>query len=932
MLRCEVKPMEGGSIILQAETKDGSDRVSTAHTDVWVAGDDRWFAGRNDDRMDVVPERREYQTGETARLQVKMPYQEATALVTVEREGVIDAYVRKLSRKNPFVEIPVKANYSPNAFVSVLALRGRLGEVKPTALFDPGKPSYKLGIAEIKVGWQPHELKVRVSPAKEVFKRREEVDASLQVVSATGRKLPKGTEAAIAVIDEGLLELRSNESWKILESMMRKRPYEVGTSTAQMMIVGKRHFGKKAFPHGGGGGRAATRELFEALVYWNGRVPIDENGQGRVSFKLNDSLTSFKIVAMVTGGADLFGTGDATIRSTQDLMMLSGLPPLVREGDNFRAGFIVRNTSQKAMEVEATVALVMGRERRKMGPIRRHLDPGQAQEVGWDVTVPLGETGIVYEASAKEQGGDAGDRVMVTQKVVKTVPVRVYQATLAQLKEPLAVEVERPVDAVPEQGGVQVIMKPKIADGLAGVTRYMRSYPYGCLEQKVSKAVAVRDRGLWDGIMGELSSYLDQDGLAKYFPLMTEGDDILTSYVLSLSHQSDYPLPARAKDRMTKGLSRFVQGRIKRDYPLPMADLTLRKIAALEALSRFNAVPEGALDSINVEPNLWPNSAVIDWIGLLLRTPGLSERDTRLEQAKTILRSRLNLQGTIMTLSVRRDEAWWLMVSPEVDMVKAILTSLEFPEWREDVPRLVRGALSRTRHGHWGTTPANVWGVLAMEKFSARFEPEGTRGRTTASLGTKGQTVDWAKTPAGQTLAFPWTKGKETIRVAHQGSGRPWATIQGLASIPWKQPFSSGYTIKKRIVPIERKAKDSWVVGDVMRVQLEIDAQSDMTWVVVNDPVPAGSTILGGGLGRDSSLLSSQAAFQRGWAREAYRERAFEGLRAYFQYVPKGVWTVEYVLRLNNASNFLLPETRVEALYSPEMFGVLPNKAVVVRP
>ena len=40
-----------------------------------------------------------------------------------------------------------------------------------------------------------------------------------------------------------------------------------------------------------------------------------------------------------------------------------------------------------------------------------------------------------------------------------------------------------------------------------------------------------------------------------------------------------------------------------------------------------------------------------------------------------------------------------------------------------------------------------------------------------------------------------------------------------------------------------------WSRGDTYRVQLDIDAQADMTWVVVNDPVPAGATILGSGLG-----------------------------------------------------------------------------------
>lgn len=933
MAFCEAKVKEGGSIIIQAEARDISGDVSSVNRDVWVAGDDRWFEGRNDDRMDLLPEKKEYQTGETARLQVKMPFQEATALVTVEREGVIDSSVRRISRKDPFVEVPIKANYAPNAFVSVLAMRGRLGDVKSTALFDPGKPSYKLGITELKVGWRPHELKVKVSPARQAYKTRDRVDVSLQVVTATGRGLPKGTEAAVAVIDEGLLELKRNESWKLLESMMRKRPYDVATSTAQMMIVGKRHFGKKAFPQGGGGGRATTRELFEALVFWKARVPLDENGQGRVSFTLNDSLTSFRIVAVVTSGADLFGTGEATIRSTQDLMILSGLPPLVREGDAYRAGFTVRNASQRAMDVEASLALVIGSERKDLRPVRQLLEPGQAREVGWDVVVPVGESSITYEARAKERGtGDGGDRLRVTQRVVKAVPLRVYQATLTQVKGPVAVQVERPSEAVSDQGGIQVMMKPKIAEGLAGVTRYMKDYPYVCLEQKVSRAVALRDRKLWDGIMGELPSYLDEDGLTKYFPSMRRGDDILTSYVLALSHEGGFPLPESAGPRMREGLSKFVQGKISRDYPLPMADLTMRKMAALEALSRFNEVPEGALDSILVEPNLWPNATVLDWIGLLRRTPGLSERDTRLKEAKTILRSRLNLQGSTMTLSGRKDDAWWLMVSPDSNAVKTLAASLEFPEWQEDVPRLVRGALSRLQHGHWETTPANVWGVLAMEKFSSRFESQAVTGKSTVAIGGKEDAVDWTRNPSGRSMVFPWGRGKEAMKVTHQGAGTPWATVQSLAAIPWKQPFSSGYTIKKTLVPLEQKDKGSWGVGDVMRVRLEIDAQSDMTWVVVNDPIPAGSTILGGGLGRDSSLLSSQKGVEKGWAWEAYRERAFEGLRTYFEYVPKGSWTVEYVLRLNNAGTFVLPETRVEALYAPEMFGLLPNKPVVIEP
>ena len=48
-------------------------------------------------------------------------------------------------------------------------------------------------------------------------------------------------------------------------------------------------------------------------------------------------MTSFRIVAVATAGADLFGTGEATIRTTRDLVIHAGLPPTMREGDRFDA-------------------------------------------------------------------------------------------------------------------------------------------------------------------------------------------------------------------------------------------------------------------------------------------------------------------------------------------------------------------------------------------------------------------------------------------------------------------------------------------------------------------------------------------------------------------------------------------------------------------
>jgi len=161
---------------------------------------------------------------------------------------------------------------------------------------------------------------------------------------------------------------------------MRPRSQQVETSTAQMQVVGKRHFGRKSVAHGGGGGRGAGREPFDTLLLWKGKLLLDAQGEAELPVPLNDSLTSFRIVAIASAGAGLFGTGASEIRSTQDLMLLSGLPSLVREGDRLRAGFTVRNATNGKLDVKlvASVAADGGKAQALVGQAGS-LEPGAAR-------------------------------------------------------------------------------------------------------------------------------------------------------------------------------------------------------------------------------------------------------------------------------------------------------------------------------------------------------------------------------------------------------------------------------------------------------------------------------------------------------------------------------------------------------------------------
>jgi uncharacterized protein YfaS (alpha-2-macroglobulin family) len=1000
LLLCETSLSEAGEVELVVTAKDNAGNSIQAASSVFVTKQgELWFGGENTDRIDLLPEKKSYQPGETAKFQVRMPFRFATALVAVEREGIVETEVVQLNGQDPTVQVKIKDGWGPNVYVSVLALRGRLREVPwysfftwgykaprewwtsfwyegreyvaPTALVDLSKPAFRLGVAEIRVGTRAHQLDVSVKADKESYAVRGQAKVTIQV------KLPNGqpaanAEVALAAVDQALLELMPNSSWNLLDAMLQRRSWGVETSTAQMEIIGRRHYGRKAVPAGGGGGKSGARELLETLLLWNPAVKLDANGQAVVTVPLNDALTTFKIVAVADASTGLFGTGSTSIRATQDLQIISGLPPLVREDDQFRAQLTLRNTTKQAMKVEVTPRATL----LDLPAQTVDIPAGDAREVAWMVTAPaqlaqIRSEAILWEIEAKDTISGARDALKARQRIIPAVPLTVQQATLVQLDGPFTLDVNAPADAIPGRGGLKMSLQPKLAEGLPGVRDWFARYPFICLEQKTSKSVGLRDGKLWETVAAQIPSYLDRDGLANYFPPRDgepdHGSDTLTAYLLAATHEAASINPAFAlsdavRAPMERGLIAFVEGRIQRDFWSPRKDLDIRKLAALEALSRYGKVQGRMLGSITIAPNQWPTHAVIDWLNILKRVQDAPDRDKRIAEANQILRSRISYQGTKMIFSTERDDYWWwLMQNGDVNTARLMLSVMDDPAWKDDMGRLANGFISRQQGGAWHTTTANLWGGLALEKFSAKFEAVTVSGTTKASMSTGAASVEWSKVerikttdaigaphqttwfgaPASpgnlrnNSMFLPWSKTapKDALNVTHQGPGKPWLTLQSVAAIQLKEPFNAGYQIKKTITPVEQANKGlpagSYTRGDVLRITLEVNASADMTWAVITDPVPGGATILGSGLGRDSEI-ATQGEKQSGDGWAAFEERSFESFRSYYQFMPKGVVKMEYTIRLNNVGEFSLPPSRVEAMYAPEMFGEAPNARIKV--
>src|SRR6185369_5508414 len=230
---------------------------------------------------------------------------------------------------------------------------------------------------------------------------------------------------------------------------------------------------------------------------------------------------------------------------------------------------------------------------------------------------------------------------------------------------------------------------------------------------------------------------------------------------------------------------------------------TLRKVAAMAALSRNKEGFKAAwLDSIVVEPNLWPTSAVIDWYLLLSRQASVPKRAERLAEAQTILRSRLNFQGTTMGFSTEKTDAlWWLLVSGDVNANRLLLAMTDNAQWKDDIPRLATGTLQRMQRGRWNTTVANAWGVLALDRFSRRFEAGGVTGTTNATLGNERFDHAWQTSDGTAPFArrLAWPAARTDLALKQEGSGAPWITLSSLAAIPLTAPLSTGYRIERSV-------------------------------------------------------------------------------------------------------------------------------------
>ncbi len=260
----------GGYFVLEATAHDGTPAaIAVTRTSFYALGDGYTAWARYDhNRIDLVPERTTYKPGDTARIMIQSPWEQATALVTTEREGIRTHRQFALTSTQQSISVPITESDIPNVFVSVLLVKGRTTAPPSTSTAGAHGPSaatqrrQRSRQAVVPARLRRAEGRGRVEAADGRRAReqgrvpageRRHGDARRE---GCGRAAARASEVTLWAVDYGVLSLTAYRTPDVLGSVYVHKALQVLNADNRQRIISRRVLTPKGETDGGGGGRA----------------------------------------------------------------------------------------------------------------------------------------------------------------------------------------------------------------------------------------------------------------------------------------------------------------------------------------------------------------------------------------------------------------------------------------------------------------------------------------------------------------------------------------------------------------------------------------------------------------------------------------------------------------------------------------------------
>jgi uncharacterized protein YfaS (alpha-2-macroglobulin family) len=986
----------GGYFILEAAAKEESGRFAVTRTSFYALGDGYTAWARFDhNRIELVPERKTYKPGQTARIMIQSPWEQATALVTMEREGIRSHRRFALTSTQQSIELPISERDIPNVFVSVLLVKGRTrAEAAPEAAAtggpyaiedpsDPGKPSFRLGYVELQVEDASKRLTLAVSANKEEYRPANAAKVNVSVKDAAGR----GTRSEVTLwaVDYGVLSLTAYRTPDVLESVYVQKSLQVMTVDNRQRIISRRVLTPKGETDGGGGGSdpgaGTLRKDFRVLAFWLGSVITDANGQAAIDVQLPESLTTYRIMAVAADRSSRFGSGDAEVRVNKPLTLKPTFPRFLAVGDTAHFGAVV--TSQLAARGTAAVTI-------------RSLDPDVLSFTGsTTLSVQVGPGGSVearFDAAGRRIGRARVQMTVAmngeTDAFEDAIPVEVLASpeTVAAYGEAAGSETERletitvPPDVVPGFGGLHVEMSSTALVGLGEGARYLVEYPFGCAEQRSSRTLALllaADLGDAFSLPGmdtakmrpsaqqhlkELERFQCPSGGFAFWPGACHSvSAYLTAYVLhvfktAVDHK--YDVDAGVRSRAYAYLERELSA------PPPENEGWWPAYTAWQAFAVKVLVEGGRSQDSNVTRlygyrDRMPVFALAYLHDAIRARPQSAATAGRLaELQRRIANAILPEAGSAHVEELDDPYLLWFWNSNVRSTAIVLNTLVRGDVQTAPVRQIARWMMAARKDGRWGNTQENALAVEALVAYYRRFEPEGPDFRAVVRLGAeqvgsvefRGRSTESTveSIPMTRVLAAGQPGTARPLTFSREGTGTLFYTarLRYAADTLFHEGLDAGFAIERSYAPFLENgtapAATSYKAGDLVRVTLTFNLTKERRFVAVTDPLPAGFEPVESWFATTAASLAAQQDDQgevdrdwfAWWQRGGFDhvQRHDNRVNLFATRLSEGRHEFSYIVRATTAGTFRTAPARAEEMYEPEVFGRTATSVIEVRP
>ncbi len=967
-------PPYGGTFKVYATTTDerGNDIKSSAF--MWVSGSEfiNWRQ-ENSNRVQLISDKDEYSVGDTAQVLIPSPWQgTAYALITIERGDILSQQVVRMDTNSYVYELPIEDLHAPNVFVSVVLMKG-VDENNPTAAF-------RMGMVQLNVDTSHLVMDLQITPnvdvgAGEFAGPGDTVEYTIKATDWEGNPVPNA-EIGVGLTDLAVLSIASANSTDLLPFFYSERgvsvvtaiPLTISVDQATQVIIDTIKGGGGGY---GEGGIFDVRQEFVDTPLWSPSLVTDENGETTVSVVLPDNLTTWRLDAraVTTGedGAMLVGQGTFDLLSTKPVLIRPVTSRFFVVGDVATLGAVVNNNTSEDLVTEVTLEGTGFTTAEDVDLTQTVTIPAKGRaRVNWPITVlDVASVDATFYANAGDGEYTDASKPPLGQGDDRTLPVYKYEVpetvgTAGTLYGPdadsrtEAINLPRRYDVT--QGELTVKLDRSLAAAMTDSLDWLRNYPYYCIEQIISRFLpnavtyrAMADLGIDDP---ELKQHLDDqvgyalqrlyaeqkpDGGWGWF-VQDNSNPVVTAYAiigLVEAQRSGFEISSVTLDRAVQ----FVEGSLIRIRPQEETWRLNRQAFLLYALARADRnVLSRAVRLYDERESM----SIYAEAYLAMTFHLLDPQDPRALELVNDFNNKMIVSATGGHWEENYQD-WWNWNTDTRTTALAMMAMIEIDPQNQLIPNVVRWLMVARNADSWETTQETAWAIMSLTEWmvvTGELHPDYTFN---VSLNGTDQAL------ADNTATDANVKQDEVLRIQvadllkdeanrltisrSAGDGNLYYTahLEAYLPVPEVEPLNRGIILARKYSLVDDPDAapiSSAEVGQPVQVTVTIIAPNDLYYVVIEDPIPAGSDAVNPNLNTSAQIgmqpeLNRERPLSQGWGWWWFSniEMRDEKVVLYATYLPQGTYEFEYVIYPGLAGEYNVIPTTGQEFYFPEVYG-----------